>query len=137
MQPEKHIAIERSIFYKMIQHCIKSSPQIAAGMLAGSKTTVEVVEIMRSLEIECCDPTNEMIECMETKSRLLSRGHRPLAIFRCHKSGNALPTQYEIETYSDPNILLIIVSLQHGGVPLVKAYEIAAAQAAPVRIEVE
>ncbi len=137
MQPEKHIAVKREIFYEMIQHCMKSSPRIAFGMLAGRETAIEVVEMMSGLEADRSDPTNEMIECMETKSRLLGRGHRPLAIFRCHASGNAAPTQYEIETYSDPNVMLFIVSLQQGGVPLVKAYEIAASQARLVRIEVE
>ena len=137
MQPEKHIAVKREIFYEMIQHCMNSSPRTAFGMLAGGGETVEVVELMRCLDTDSPDPTNEMIECMETKSRLLGRGHRPLAVFRSHADGGAVPTSYEIETYSDPNVMLFIVSLQKGGVPLVKAYEIVASQARPVRIEVE
>ena len=137
MQTEKHIAVKREIFYEMIRHCMNSSPQTAFGMLAGENDVVEVVEMMRCLDADSTDPTNEMIECMETKSRLLGRGHKPLGIFRSHAAGSAVPTGYEIETYSDPGVMLFIVSLQKGGVPLVKAYEIVAAQARPVRIEVE
>ena len=66
-----------------------SSPQTAFGMLAGENDVVEVVEMMRCLDAESTDPTNEMIECMETKSRLLGRGHKPLAVFRSHAAGSA------------------------------------------------
>ena len=136
MQTEKHIAVKREIFY---DDPALHDQQPADGVRDAGRCndTVEIVEIMCCLDADSPDPTNEMIECMETKSRLLGRGHKPLAIFRSHADGDAVPTGYEIETYSDPGVMLVIVSLQQGGVPLVKAYEIVAARAHPVRIEVE
>jgi hypothetical protein len=92
---------------------------------------------MASVEADREDATSETIAGMETKSRLIGRGLKPLAHFRCRSKGAAQPTEFDVETHSDPSLLLIIVLLEEDGVPMVKAYGIAGGKISSVRIDIE
>ena len=137
MEPEIHITIKRETFYEMVYHCIQEKPLGACGMLAGGAEKADVLEKMASVESDSEDATSETIARLETKSRLQGRGLKAFAHYRCHIEEKARPSQYEVETFSDPAMHLVIVSLQGSGVPLVKAYSITGSRVAGVRIDIE
>jgi len=136
MDSEQYITIKRETFYEMVYHCIQEKPLSARGVLAGA-AAAHMLEKLVSVDPGAEDATGETIGVMQMKSRLQGRGLKALAHFRSHPLGGAEPTKYEIESFSDPAVHLIVVSLQDSGVPMVKAYSIAGSRVCRIRIEIE
>ena len=134
MDAEKSLVIKRGIFYEMFQHCLQEHPLSARGILAGISECAEALEKMSSVAEQSAD---EAAALREARTRLEGRGVKPFAHFRCHFSGGAVPTLDELDSFADPEMLLVIVSLQDGGVPMAKAYDVSDGRAIAVHIEIE
>jgi len=134
MDAEKSLVIKRKIFYEMFQHCMQEHPLSACGILAGIGERAELLEKLSSVAEQSAA---EVDSIRGARTRLEERGVKPFAHFRSHFSGTAVPTLDELDSFTDPELLLVIVSLQDGGVPMAKAYDVSDGRAIAVRIEIE
>jgi proteasome lid subunit RPN8/RPN11 len=128
------VSIKKDVFYEMLFHCLQESGTEAYGYLAGPGETIEAMHKMPSLKDESAllDPS----EGFRLRRELKERGHKLLGTFRAHTRTDR-PTQIDVDSSPDAEIVLFIVALSEEGMPTVKAFSVLGGNSVQITIEIE
>lgn len=136
MRAPDRVVIERTGFRAMIEHCLKSAPREACGILAGRAERVErIIPVANIAE----DPERRywMDEAgqFEAFKAMRSDGCELVGIFHSHPATEAYPSATDLELAFYPEAAYVIVSLKDGAVA--RAFRIAQGEVAEIELVVE
>ncbi|MEJ2697593.1 MAG: M67 family metallopeptidase [Candidatus Sulfobium sp.] len=130
------LIIPRTIFDRIISHCVSVYPDEACGILAGEKDTVRKIYEMTNSEPSpvsyFMDPKEQFLAMKEMRRR----GLHMMAVYHSHPSSPPYPSAKDVSLASYPDSLYIIVGLSDKDRPEVHAYTIVEGKVSEAEMEV-
>lgn len=90
------LLIEKKVYDEMLEHCIKSFPYEACGILAGKEKVTDIYRI-KNIESSYVSYFMEPIEQLKAMKDIRTKGINMIAIYHSHPYGNAYPSQKDRE----------------------------------------
>jgi len=128
----EQLSILKSVYDEVIEHSKALKPVESCGYLAGtiSESPTEPVDLkiitlhkMTNLDNEPDHFTFDPKEQFAALKAARSEGQALLAVYHSHPESPARPSQEDLRLLKDPNMIYVIVSLEHNQ-PDMKAYRI-------------
>ena len=118
------IQIPEEIYQRMIEHAKQESPLECCGILSGKAQTVE-----RAFELQNAEksPTRYSIspsEQLRVFEEMEKGSLEMIAIYHSHTHTIPFPSETDVKLAFYPDISSVIISLQDGKDPVVKAFQI-------------
>lgn len=90
------MTIKREIYDEMLEHCMKSFPYEACGILAGKEMITNIYKI-KNIELSSVSYFMEPMEQLRAMKDIRAKGINMIAIYHSHPYGNAYPSQKDKE----------------------------------------
>lgn len=121
MSEQLHIL--KSVYDEVIDHSRELKPIESCGYLVGKEMSIQKLIKMTNLDNEpdhfTFDPKEQFAAVKEARAA----GQQLLAVYHSHPESPARPSQEDLRLLKDPNMIYVIVSLEHDE-PDMKAYRI-------------
>jgi len=131
-----NLEIPNNIFQQMLKQAEAEAPIEACGILAGSDSKVEKLYKMTNADRSSDHFMMEPAEQFKVVKDIRSAGLKMLAIYHSHPATPARPSQEDIRLSLMPEVIYVIVSLQHQGCPDIKGFLIKNGNVTEVPVEI-
>jgi proteasome lid subunit RPN8/RPN11 len=118
------LEIPKEIYDKMTAQARREAPVEACGILAGRQTKVETLYEMTNVDNSHDHYMMAPEEQFDAVKDMRATGREMLGIYHSHPATPARPSQEDIRLALTPDVVYVILSLQHPDTPEVKGYDI-------------
>ena len=132
----EQLVIDESVYTEIIDHSFELKPIESCGYLAGKENHITKLYKMVNIDNEPDHFSFEPKEQFAVLKDARANDLQLLSVYHSHPESPARPSQEDLRLLKDPNMIYVIVSLEHD-TPDLKAYRIVDSEVSELTVSIK